>query len=159
MKYIFRCLFQMVIILAFTVPGTAQTLKIATLSPEGSMWMEKMRRGAATIKEQTDGRVKFKFYPGGVMGNDAAVLRKIRINQLHGGALVAGSLAKFFPGNQVYGQLLKFNSLDEIDFVRASMDPYILDGHDKAGFVTLGIAGGGRLTPYWICRPRSRRSI
>jgi TRAP-type C4-dicarboxylate transport system substrate-binding protein len=53
----------------------AVVLKIATLSPEGSSWMEKMRRGAKEIEKRTNKQVRFKFYPGGIMGNDDAVLR------------------------------------------------------------------------------------
>lgn len=143
MKNMTNCLALTVIFIFFALPCAASTLKIATISPEGSMWMEKMRSGAQIIKEQTRGRVDFKFYPGGVMGNDAAVLRKIHIGQLHGGAFVSGSLAKYFPGNQIYGQLMKFRSLDEVDFVREKMDGYIIDGHEKAGFSIVGLAGGG----------------
>ena len=125
------------------VPGYATTFKIATISPEGSMWMEKMRQGAKQVAIQTQDRVKFKFYPGGVMGNDKAVLRKIRIGQLQGGAVVAGSLSSYFPANQIYSQPMKFTSLDEVDYVRQHMDTFIIDGLNKAGFVIFGIAGGG----------------
>src|SRR5690606_40525776 len=59
-----------------------------------SHWMREMRAAAAEIKERTGGGVEIKFYPGGVMGNDAQVLRKIRIGQLHGGAFTAGGLAE-----------------------------------------------------------------
>ena len=61
----------------------AATLKIATLSPEGSAWMRLLREAGAQVTEETEDRVKFKFYPGGVMGNDKKVLRKMRIGQLH----------------------------------------------------------------------------
>ena len=125
------------------VPGYAITLKIATISPEGSMWMEKMRSGAKEVAKETQNRVKFKFYPGGVMGNDKAVLRKIRIGQLQGGAVVGGSLSKFFPANQIYAQPMKFTSLGEVDYVREHMDSFIIDGLNKAGFVTFGLTGGG----------------
>ena len=64
----------------------AITLKIATAAPEGTSWMKEMRAAAEKIAGRTDGRVTFRFYPGGVMGSDASVLRKIRIGQLHGGA-------------------------------------------------------------------------
>ena len=121
----------------------AVRLKIATLSPEGSMWMVKMRKGAKQVAKETDNRVIFKFYPGGVMGNDKTVLRKIRIGQLHGGAVVGGSLSRFFPANQIYAQPLKFKNLEEVDYVRKYMDQYIIDGLDKAGFVTFGLMGGG----------------
>ncbi len=135
-------LIPLVIVMA-SLPAWGQTLKIATISPEGSMWMEKMREGAKAVADKTQNRVKFKFYPGGVMGNDKAVLRKIRIGQLHGGAVVAGSLSGFFPGNQIYSQPMKFRSQAEVDFVREKMDDYIVKGLDDAGFVTFGISGGG----------------
>lgn len=126
-----------------TAPSMALTLKIATLSPEGSMWMTKMRQGADSIEKQTDNRIQFKFYPGGIMGNDTAVLQKMRIGQLHGGAIVAGSFTNHFPGNQIYSQMMVFKSLDEVAYVRNQMDDYIVDGLEKAGFSVFGLAGGG----------------
>ncbi len=136
-------LFLSLLIFLSFVPGYAITFKIATLSPEGSMWMEKMRQGAKEVATETQNRIKFKFYPGGVMGNDKAVLRKIRIGQLQGGAVVGGSLSNFFPANQIYAQPMKFTSLDEVDYIRQHMDAFVVDGLDKAGFVTFGITGGG----------------
>jgi len=141
-KFYIPLIFIMVIIL-FTSYAHAIKLKIATLSPEGSMWMQKMRTGADTVASETDNRVTFKFYPGGVMGDDKTVLKKIRIRQLHGGAVVAGSLSKFFPSNQIYAQPMKFQTLEEVEYIRQFMDQYIVDGLDKAGFVTFGIIGGG----------------
>ena len=135
--------FVLSILCVLSAPAVAVTLKIATISPEGSMWMEKMRAGAKEVAEKTGNRVKFKFYPGGVMGNDKAVLRKIRIGQLQGGALVAGSLSPFFPANQIYGQPMKFKSQAEVDYVREYMDSFITEGLEKAGFVTFGSAAAG----------------
>ena len=71
---------------------SGMTLKIATIAPEGSYWITEMRKAAQTIKQRTDGRVKFKFYPGGVMGGENNVLRKIRLGQLHGGMFTGGGL-------------------------------------------------------------------
>lgn len=141
-KILKRLMLILVVILT-TDTALAFRLKIATLSPEGSMWMEKMRKGAEEVAQKTDNRVTFKFYPGGVMGNDKAVLKKIRIGQLHGGAVVGGSLSQFFPANQIYAQPMKFKNLEEVDYVRMHMDPYVIDGLDKAGFVTFGLIGGG----------------
>ena len=140
---IFKRLVLILLIILTTDNVYAVRLKIATLSPEGSMWMEKMRTGANKVAEETNNRVIFKFYPGGVMGNDKTVLRKIRIGQLHGGAVVGGSLSHFFPANQIYAQPMKFKDLEEVDYVRKYFDQYIIDGLDKAGFVTFGLMGGG----------------
>ncbi len=144
MIFLFTRSFLGILIILFCAQNVyALKFKIATLSPEGSMWMEKMRQGATQVAEQTNNRVTFKFYPGGVMGNDKAVLRKIRIGQLQGGAVVGGSLSKFFPANQIYAQPMKFKNLDEVDFVRKHIDSYVTDGLNNAGFVTFGLIGGG----------------
>lgn len=126
-----------------SLSATAKTLKIATLSPEGSAWMQQFRKAAAEIKEQTDGRVKIKFYPGGVMGDDQAVLKKIKIRQLHGGAMTGGSLARFYSDSQVYSLPLMFDNLEQVRQVRDSIDADIIKGYEEGGFVTFGLAGGG----------------
>ena len=140
---IFKPLLFILFILFMTDNALAVRLKIATLTPEGSMWMEKMRKGAVKVAKATNNRVQFKFYPGGVMGDDKAVLRKIRIGQLHGGAVVSGSLSRFFPANQLYAQPMKFKNIEEVDYVRQYMDQYIIEGLDNAGFITFGLIGGG----------------
>ncbi len=121
----------------------ARVLKIATLSPDGTTWMRVMREGAKEVAKQTRNEVRIKFYPGGVMGNDTAVLRKIRIGQLHGGAFVSGSLSKYYPGNQIYNLPLIFKTYKEVDYVRKRMDPIIMGGLEQNGFVTFGLAEGG----------------
>lgn len=135
--------FLVAFFLLLSCPAHAVVFKIATLSPEGSFWMQKMREGAEEVAQKTNNRVRFKFYPGGVMGDDRAVLRKIRIGQLHGGAVVSGSLSDYFPDNQVYALPLKFKSFDEVDYVRERMDPLLTSGLEKSGFVTFGLAEGG----------------
>ncbi len=132
-----------ILIVMLTGQAQAMRFKIATLSPEGSVWMEKMREGAEELARKTDNRVQIKFYPGGVMGDDKAVLRKIRIGQLQGGAFVSGSLSQFYPDNQIYSLPLFFRSFKEIDYVREHLDKQIIDGFEKGGFIIFGLAEGG----------------
>ena len=121
----------------------ARTIKIATISPEGTFWMKQMRAGAKEIKERTQGRVKFKFYPGGVMGNDDNVLRKIRIGQLHGGAVTLGTLSQSTPDTTIYGLPFLFSSIDDAAEIRKTTDPMLLKEIEDNGFVSFGIAQGG----------------
>jgi TRAP-type C4-dicarboxylate transport system substrate-binding protein len=121
----------------------AMTLKIATLAPDGTTWMKKMRAAATEIDKKTEGRVKFKFYPGGVMGNDKSVMKKIRLGQLQGGALTGGSLASIYPDMQIYSLPMVFENYEEIDFVRPIIDPLLKKGMKEKGFTILGISEGG----------------
>ncbi len=132
-----------VLSLGLSADGYAKTFKIATLSPDGSFWMTIMKSAAKDIATQTDNRVKFRFYPGGVMGNDKAVLKKIRIGQLQGAAFSGGALAGKAPNTQVYNIPLLFRSYDEVDLVREQMDSPLEDDFREAGFVNFGIVEGG----------------
>ena len=129
--------------LAFSVSVGAATLKIATLAPAGTTWMKEMKMGAKQIKQRTEGRVKLKFYPGGVMGNDQSVHRKIKIGQLQGGAFTPGGLAQVNTAIQALGLPMMFDTYAEIDYVRAKMEPLMKQATESSGFVILGISGGG----------------
>ena len=123
--------------------AAAQTLKIGTLSPAGSSWMKKIQKGADEVTQKTEGRVKFKFYPGGVMGDDYTMLRKMRMGQLQGGAVMAGSLVESCPALRLYGLPMIFDSFKEVDYVRDRMDNTINEELEKAGYVSFGMADGG----------------
>jgi len=131
------------VLLLGTAPSQALDIKIATLAPDGTLWMQEMRKGAAEIARRTDGRVVFKFYPGGSMGSDRNVLRKIRAGQLHGGMLTGGALSDIYADAQLYGLPFLFRSYDELDYVRARMDKTIAQGIEKQGYATFGITDGG----------------
>ena len=121
----------------------AATFKVATLSPDGSFWMKTMREAGKEVEAATDNRVKFKWYPGGVMGDDKAVLRKMRVGQLQGAALAMGELNSFYPDAQAYGLPFLFRNYDEVDFVRSQLDASLLEGFSEGGIEVLGIAEGG----------------
>jgi len=121
----------------------AATFKVATLSPERTTWMKIMRAGADEVAAKTNKRVQIKFYPGGVMGDDMAVMRKIRIRQLQGGAVTIGAVSNYYSDSQVYSLPMLFRNLDEVSYVRSKMDSHILQGLEQNGFVSFGIAEGG----------------
>ena len=131
------------VILMLVLPAQARVFKIATISPDGTSWMKLMREGAEQIRQQTQDRVVFKFYPGGVMGNDENVLRKMRIGQLQGGAVTAGSLAAIYPDISIYGLPFLFTSLEQVDRVRRRLDETLLSGLEGKGYVAFGLAEGG----------------
>jgi len=141
----FRPLVLLIVAAALIGAGGASgaTLKIATVVPEGSSWMVEMRRAAKEISEKTAGRVKLKFYPGGVMGNDKTVLRKVRAGQLQGGAFTSGALSGIFPDIELYSLPFLFRDYDEVDYVRKQMDAKLEAGLEANGFVALSIADGG----------------
>jgi TRAP-type C4-dicarboxylate transport system substrate-binding protein len=131
------------ILLMLALPASAQTLKIATVAPEGSSWMNDMRAGAKVIEEHTEGRVRFKFYGGGVQGNDKQVQRKMRTGQLHGGAFTSGGLNQFQADADLFSLPLLFNSIEEARFIRKRFEPELRQRLEDAGYVNFGFAAAG----------------
>ncbi len=125
------------------VSADARQFKIATVSPDGLGWMKKLRSAITELETGTEGRVTFKVYPGGVQGDDLTVLRKMRVGQLQGGAVVASSLVRFFPDLQIYNLPMVFHSFDEVDYVREQMDGTMLEGLEKGGIHSFALAETG----------------
>jgi TRAP-type C4-dicarboxylate transport system substrate-binding protein len=123
--------------------ASAATIKIATVAPDGTAWMKEMRAAGEAIKTKTEGRVEMKFYPGGVMGDDATVLRKMKIGQLQGGAFTGGEASILTKDAQIYSLPFMFRSQEEIDKVRARLDPLLKQQFAKDGYELLGVSGGG----------------
>ena len=139
-----RTLFTAALLLALChTAGAATTLKIATIAPDGTSWMQALRKGAEEIDQRTKGEVKFRFFPGGVMGNDKSVLRKARIGQLQGGVIVSGGLAEAYPDVALYNIPFIFHNYQEVDAVRPRLDPVLQKGLEEHGFVSFGFSEGG----------------
>ncbi len=131
------------LILVASAVGAQTKIKIATMAPDGSFWMNELQTAADLIDQRTDGRVSLRFYPGGTMGSDSAVLRKIRIGQLQGGVFLAGGLAEVDQDFDVFNLPLMFRSFAEVDFVRQRMDASLIDEVAKSGMVVFSITETG----------------
>ncbi|WP_245584134.1 TRAP transporter substrate-binding protein DctP [Saccharospirillum impatiens] len=125
------------------VMAQAEELKISTQYPDGNAVLNELRRAGEAIKAQTEGRVDIRYYPGGVMGDDQAVQRKIRIGQLQGAFVQSGALANAFRDSQVLNAPLLFRNYDEVDAVRAQLDGDIEQGFAEGGWQTFGLIEAG----------------
>lgn len=114
------------------------TLKFATLAPQGSTWMNLLEDWGKTVKERSNGRLEFKFYPGGVQGDEPDVLKKIRFGQLHGGAFTGYGIGQMYSPARVLEMPFLFDNYAEIDHVRAKLMPEFETGFREHGYRLLG---------------------
>lgn len=113
-------------------------IKIASLAPEGSSWIKAVRTIDRKLRQQTNGEVGFKLYPGGVQGGESVVLRKIRVGQLHGAGLGGTGISDLFPDILALEMPFLFQDYDEVDYVLEQMDDFYQRGFEENGFVLLG---------------------
>jgi len=126
----------------FYLPAAhAVDIKIATLAPNQSQWMQDMRAAGKTIEEQTAGQVKLKFYGGGIQGTEDKVLQKIKIGQLHGGTFSATNFMGDYGAINLYGLPFVFESWEEMRYVSEKMDVRLQSGFADLNYVTFGFAG------------------
>jgi TRAP-type C4-dicarboxylate transport system substrate-binding protein len=113
-------------------------IKFATLAPEGSPWMNTFHKINGEIKEKTEGKVKLKAYPGGVLGEDRDMLRKMRIGQIHAGGFTGSGLTLVNSEITVMATPFLFRDYGEVDYVLGKMGGHFKRGFEKEGYVVLG---------------------
>lgn len=114
------------------------TIKLATMAPKGHVLARHAEAFIDEIRVATDNEVGAKVYWGGVQGDDANVLRKIRFGQLHGGFFIGAGLGNIVPEVRVTEIPYVFNLDEEVAFVRSKLEGRMNALFEKKGFVVLG---------------------
>jgi TRAP-type C4-dicarboxylate transport system substrate-binding protein len=144
LQFMQRTFVLLFIALGFPLTAVAGvTIKMATLAPEGSTWHKGLRKMGEEWKELSGGEVELKIYAGGVVGNETVMLRKMRIGQLHGGAMTNLGLLEIDPGPQVINTPMLIRSYPELDHVMATMGPKFEKTIEENGYVVLSWGDAG----------------
>jgi TRAP-type transport system periplasmic protein len=120
-------------------------IKFATVAPDGSTWMKKMRDYDKEIREKSGGEVGFRFYPGGVAGDELDVLKKMRIGQIHCAAFSGVGFGQILPMVRVLDLPFFFRNDQESDTVHQEMFSFFSKRFDEKGFELLAWAEVGNV--------------
>lgn len=133
-----------ILILASTPGWAGKTIiKLATLAPEGSSWVNVFNEMNQEVQQKTDGQVKFRIYPGGVLGDERDMLRKMHIGQIHSAALTSAGLSAIFPEFDVFQIPFSFKSYEEVDYIVSKTEAFFRKGLEDKGYVLIGWLEGG----------------
>jgi TRAP-type C4-dicarboxylate transport system substrate-binding protein len=120
-------------------------IKFATVAPDGSTWMKKIREYDKKIREKSDGEIGFRFYPGGVAGDELDVLKKMRIGQIHCAAFSGVGFGQILPMVRVLDLPFLFRNDQESDTVHHEMFSFFSKRFDEKGFDLLAWAEVGNV--------------
>lgn len=116
----------------------AQRIRLGTLAPKGSSYHNELKKMGQEWKEATQGSLSLTIYPGGRMGGESETVRRMRIGQLQAGLLTAVGLTEIEPAvSGLQNVPLMFESLEEVDYIGAKLQPLLEERLEAKGFKVL----------------------
>lgn len=113
-------------------------IKLGTLAPNGSTWHTLLKEMGQKWEQASGGKVKLRIYPGGVLGNEGDMIKKMRIGQLQAAALTTIGLHDIAPDAQAVDVPMMIDSWATLDYVMDRMAPKLERIIEAKGYVVLG---------------------
>lgn len=118
-------------------------IKAATVAPEGSVWMKVMNKMNEDIKKESGGRLSFKFFSGGVLGDDKTVLDKMKYGQVQAAGFTGVGLGYILPEVRVMELPFHFSTYKQLDCTLSAFSDEFAKKFEEKGFILLGWADQG----------------
>ena len=134
-----RFLLAVFLALATSAPAVAKpvVIKLGTLAPDGSVWHDALLQVRELWRDITDGEVELRVYPGGVLGGEAEMVRKLQRGSLDAVAITGAGLPRLDRSVDVLNIPLVFDSYAELDYVRERIAPELERHLEKRRFTVL----------------------
>ena len=132
----FRFLTILLLFLCSSVFGKT-LIKMATLAPEGTNWHGMMVEMGQKWQKETNGDVKLRIYPSGVVGDERDMIRKMRIGQIHAAAISLEGLSELNPDVYAFYIPLLLKNYDDLDWYRNQIADILTKGIEESGFKLL----------------------
>ena len=123
-------------------------VKLATLAPEGTKWHGMLLNMGQEWKKISKKSVSLRVYPGGVIGDERDMVRKMRIGQIHAAAITTEGLSEIVPEFSAYYVPLAFQNSKDVMAVTEALLPDLNVKLEKQGFKLLHIGELG--WAYWF---------
>lgn len=119
------------------------TIKLASMVPENTPWGEAINRLSSEWSQATNGEVELVVYHNGVAGDEAEVLRKLRMNQIQAAVFTSIGLNSVTPEIMTLSYPFLIRSDAELNAVLGKLKSELDAKMQQNGFVTLAWARAG----------------
>jgi TRAP-type C4-dicarboxylate transport system substrate-binding protein len=130
-------------------------IKMGTIAPEGSTWHDVLLRIRQEWRRISNGEVELRIYPGGVLGDETEMVRKVQRHGLDGVAISGPGLSRIDKGVDSLHYPLFFESYEELDYVRDRMAPKLEARIEAQNFKVLNWSDAGWVR--FFTREQARR--
>lgn len=145
MKSPVRVSLLLVLFVAATAVLPAQVFRIGSAAPENTPWGRTLNRLAAEWQEISDGRVRVQVFHNAIAGDEADMVRKMRIGQLQAVVMTNVGLSNFSEGILTLSMPFLIRNQDEYDRVFEEIEPILASQVEDDGFRVLAWSTAGWL--------------
>ncbi|MDR1252959.1 MAG: TRAP transporter substrate-binding protein DctP [Treponema sp.] len=140
------------------------TIKLASMVPENTPWGAAINRLSTEWSQATNGEVELVVYHNGVAGDEADVLRKLRMNQIQAAVFTSIGLNSVMPEVMTLSYPFLIRTDQELDAVLSKVKPELDAKIQQNGFVTLAWARAGWIkifsrTPVYVPNDMRRLKV
>ena len=134
--------------MAFTNSVHALVIKLGTIAPLRSPWVDEIRNLDQEWRKITGNTVEIKVFAGGIAGSEEDMVRKIKMGMLGGAVFTNIGITQINPDAYILTLPFALDSDDELDYVLSKLTPGFEKEIDKKGFTVLTWAKSGWLYFY-----------
>ena len=109
-------------------------LRMGTIVPRGSAWHETLLYIRQEWRKLSDGDLDLIVIPGGQLGDEIEMVRKMRAGVIHAVALSSGGLSNIDDSVLALQVPMMFASYEEFDYVRDRIIPKLEERIESKGF-------------------------
>ena len=138
-----RLIAALVIAAATALPAYPLTIKVGSIAPTGSPWDKALKKIAAEWKTISGGTIDMKIYPGGIVGTEPDMIRKMRIGQIQAAIFTGMGMSYIAPDVFALSLAFMVRNDKELDYLMMKSTPYFEKLIAKKGFTVLAWAKVG----------------
>jgi TRAP-type C4-dicarboxylate transport system substrate-binding protein len=125
------------------VGGQTVLIKMGTVAPDGSPWHQILQQIGQDWTRISGGKVTLRIYPGGVLGDEADMIQKMRVGQLQAVALSGSGLARIDTAASCLQIPMLIQSYEELDYIRDRVAARLEDAIQRKGYIVLNWGDAG----------------
>ena len=143
MKRAAQIIISLIIAVAASMPLYPLTVKVGSIAPDGSPWDRALKKIAAEWKAISGGTIEVKVYPGGIVGNEPDMIRKMRIGQLQAAIFTSMGMSYIAPEEFSISLPFLVQNDNELDYLMKKTTPTFEKLIEKKGFIVVVWAKAG----------------
>jgi len=139
-----RALACLLMLTAMAAAAEPRSLKLASITPDGTLWSRELRATAQEIEAGTDGAVRVKLYLGAVAGDETEVAARMSKGQLDAVASAGVMCDQVSPTLRAISIPGLFATRAEGAAVSQKLRPTMDEEAQKSGFALVGVTTLGQ---------------